>query len=159
MRTQKECAECVHLCYHPQIIKMFKKVRITGKQEEKLKWPSTLPRFVLMIDALAAQQCFTLMETPMSAYELGWLFMQVFDIDMQPYPDFHTMYNTIRKNIPMEEYVQRFNDTYQQEELIADMLSDTGVLLPEEEQIKQMIHEHFAKEIISRMSKFVEFRS
>jgi hypothetical protein len=123
--------------------------------DQKLPWESTQAAFVAYVMSNALPGFFRKGNRPLSLDELGELFLKVYDVDIWPYPDFHSLRVAVPPSIEPEELAACMLGLLEGEQAILEATEGTGILPSKEGQIKRMACELIAKDLLERLSRHI----
>ena len=126
--------------------------------DDKLPWPGTQADFIKIIDLCTAFNIFTFNDRRATTHEIAELFMNVFETDISPYPDFHSMYTAIKPDMNTGEVATKMLEIIEADQFLDNVLEGSGVVPSEEEQLERLIFNFIVHEFIDRLSKFVTFK-
>jgi hypothetical protein len=126
--------------------------------DDKLPWPGTQADFIKIIDLCTAFNIFTINDRHATTHEIAELFMNVFETDISPYPDFHSMYLAIQPDVNTGEIATKMIEIMEADQFLDNVLEGSGVVPSEEEQMERLVFNFIVHEFINRLSKFVTFK-
>src|SRR5882757_7390938 len=100
--------------------------------DQKLPWDSTQGAFVSYVLANALPGFFRTVNRPLSIDEVGELFLKVYDVDISPYPDFHSMRVAVPPSVEPEEISARMIGFMEGEKAVLEATEGTGIRPSEE---------------------------
>lgn len=125
---------------------------------EKIKWAGSQADFITLVEFFEAIGGFTSKdrERKANADEIGELFLKVIDLNLSPYPDFHTMRVSVSGSSEPVEIAQKLLDNMNSEEQLSDAIERTGIEPSPETQASQMLNWMMTNDFINKLSKYVD---
>lgn len=122
---------------------------------EKIKWLGSQGDFISLVEFFEAIGGFKSAQGRATADELGELFLKVIDIDLAPYPDFHTMRLSVPGSAEPGAIAKKMLERVDEEEQLSDAIEDTGVAPSPETQASNIFSWMVAHDFINKLSKYV----
>lgn len=124
--------------------------------DDKLPWPGTQADFIKLVDLFTTFNIFTIKGRSAQAVEIAALFMNIFETDISPYPDFHSMYAAIQPGLNNDNLTTKMLEIMETTQLLDEVLEGTGVVPSEQVQIERLVNNFVMHEFIDRISRFVK---
>lgn len=122
---------------------------------EKIKWLGSHGDFISLVEFFEAIGGFKSAQGRAMADELGELFLKVIDIDLTPYPDFHTMKMSVTSSAEPAVVAKKILERVDAEEQLSDALEDTGVTPSPEMRANNIFSWMVAHDFINKLSKYI----
>lgn len=124
--------------------------------DEKIKWAGSQADFISLVDFFEAIRAFGSKKGLATTDEIGELFLKVIDIDLSPYPDFHTMRLSMTGSSGPQDIAKKLLEHVDREDHFADALEGTGVEESLETKANNMLNWMMTHDFIKKLSKHID---
>lgn len=128
----------------------------SSSNDEKIRWAGSQADFISLVEFFEATGGFKSKTGAATADEIGELFLKVIDLDLSPYPDFHTMRVSMSGSSEPVEIAQKLLDNMNSEEQLSDAIEGTGIEPSPETQASQMLNWMMTNDFINKLSKYID---
>jgi hypothetical protein len=126
-------------------------------ETEKIHWDGSQADFITLVEFFEATGAFQSDGELATVDDIGELFMNVIDIDISPFTDFHTMRISVAASRSPQEVAKLVLNKLDEEEHFSDALVGTGVAPSPEEQASNITSWIFASDFVTKLGEYIDF--
>lgn len=128
----------------------------SSPDDEKIKWSGSQADFISLVEFFEVIGGFKTPNGKATADQIGELFLKIIDIDLSPYPDFHTMRLSMSGSKEPGDIAKKLLDHIEKEDQLSSALEGTDIEPSDETKANQMLSWMVANDFVDKLSKHID---